>query len=259
MTRRVFAVLIAVVFAAIGTGAVLLYVRSADARALEGKEVRTVLVADRTIPAGTTAHSLRDGKYLREEPMPVDTVPEDAMSAIAAADDALVMTAALQPGHMLLRAMLGAAVSDGTGLAIPKGMLAVDARIQANAFSPRSLTPGARVAVFYTFSPITAQNRDAVSGAGVDRARDAIIITQPLLSDVEVLAVVGGEPADGDGPALQPPTESNAFTVTLALNQEDAQKLANAVAIGGLLNVALRNDSSIVRDDGGVDNRTLFD
>ena len=40
MTRRIFAVLVAVVLAAIGTGAVLLYVRSADARALEGKEAR---------------------------------------------------------------------------------------------------------------------------------------------------------------------------------------------------------------------------
>ena len=50
MTRRVIAVLIAVVLAAIGAGAVLLYVRSADARALEGKEARTVLVADKADP-----------------------------------------------------------------------------------------------------------------------------------------------------------------------------------------------------------------
>jgi pilus assembly protein CpaB len=260
MTRRVIAVLIAVVFAAIGAGAVLLYVRSADERALEGKEARTVLIADRAIPAGTTAAALRDQNYVREELMPVATVPEDAMSAIPAADDALVATAAVQPGFMLLRSMLGTAVSKGSGIAMPEGMLAVDARITSTVFSPQSLVPGARVVVFYTYSPLNQDRRDIIAGSGLDRARDATIITRVLFPDVEVISVKSEEPADGDGPAVAPPkNDDGLFTVTLALNQRDTAELANAVALGGLLNVALRNEASIVKDDGGVDNRVLFD
>jgi pilus assembly protein CpaB len=260
MTRRVIAVLIAVVFAAIGTGAVLLYVRSADARALEGKEIRTVLVAAKAIPAGTTGAALRDEGYVKEVSLPSETLPDDVMSAIAAADEALVTTVPLQQPQLLLRGMLGTAVSKGTGIAMPEGMLAVEARIPTQAFSPRSLVPGARVVVLYTFSPISPNKPDGVSGGGLNRAPDAIVITKTLFTDVEVIAVESEEPTDGEGPALPPTAESsNVLTVTLALSHRDAKQLATAVALGGVLNVALRNDASIVNDDGGVDNKGLFD
>ena len=260
MTRRVIAVLIAVVFAAIGAGAVLLYVRSADTRALEGKEARTVLIADRAIPAGTTAAALRTGKYVHEERMAADAVPKDAMSAIAAADDALVLTAALPRGYMLLRTMLGTAVSKGSGIAMPDGYLAVDARITSTVFSPRSVEPGARVVVFYTYTPPSPEKPDEVSGAGLDRSREAKIKSRVLFPNVEVISVTSGEPADGDGPAqVQPKNDGDRFTVTLALTQREAEELITAVAAGGVLNVALRNDASIVKEDGGVDNDGLFD
>jgi len=259
MTRRVIAVLIAVVFAAIGAGAVLLYVRSADTRALEGQEARTVLVAARTIPAGTTAAALRTGKYVREEQMAAATVPEDAMTAIAPADDALVLTADLQAGYMLLRPMLGTAVSKGSGVAMPEGRLAVDARITSTVFSPRSVGPGARVVVFYTYTPASPEKPDEVSGAGLDRAREAKINSRVLFPDIEVISVATEEPADGDGPArVQPKNDGDRFIVTLALTQREAQELITAVAAGGVLNVALRNEASIVKDDGGVDNDELF-
>ena len=68
MTRRIIAVTVAIVLAAIGTGAVLLYLRTADARALEGKEARTVLIADKVIPAGTGAKVLRGGEVRTRGP-----------------------------------------------------------------------------------------------------------------------------------------------------------------------------------------------
>jgi pilus assembly protein CpaB len=46
--------------------------------------------------------------------------------------------------------------------------------------------------------------------------------------------------------------------VTFALSQVDAERLAHAVALGGQLNVGVLGDSSDVKPDNGVDNRSLF-
>jgi pilus assembly protein CpaB len=263
MTRRAIAVLIAVVFAAVGAGAVLIYVRSADARALKGKETRTVLVAAKAIPAGTTGAVMRDEKLVREERYPADTLPDGVLDAIRATEETLVATADVQQGQLIQSSMLGALVNKGSGIAIPIGKLAVDARIQTNSFSPRSLPPGAHVVMFITYSPPDQNKKDTISGNGIVRAPNSKIITRPLFTDVEVISVMTEEPTgDGEGPAAAlVPTDdkSDTVTVTLALTQGQAQTLAHATALGGLFNVALRNDSSDVSDDVEVDNSTLFD
>ena len=46
--------------------------------------------------------------------------------------------------------------------------------------------------------------------------------------------------------------------MTLALSQNDAEKLAHIVTLGGQLNVGLLGDSSDVKLDRGVDNRSIF-
>jgi|SRR5918993_2717798 pilus assembly protein CpaB len=260
MTRRLIAVLIAVVFAAIGAGAVMLYVRSADARALEGKQAVTVLVADQAIPAGTTGAVMRDQKLVREARYPADTLPEGVLDAIRTTEETLVATADVQKGELLLSSMLGALVNKGSGIAIPVGKLAVEARIQTNAFSPRSLGAGARVTVFITYSPPDPGARDTVSGNGIVRAPNGNVRTRVLFDNVEVISVESEEPADGDGPALRPTDDrSDTLTVTFALLQREAEQLAHVITLGAVLNVAQRNDTSIVKDDGGIDSKQLFD
>src|SRR5262245_45992899 len=129
MNRRLPSVLLALVLATLGTAAVLLYLRAADDRAIEGKQVRTVLVADKQIPPGTSGRALREDGYLREVRMPVETLPEDALRQVGNELDTLVTTAAVQRGQLLLRAMLGTAVKNGTGLVIPEGQMAITARV----------------------------------------------------------------------------------------------------------------------------------
>ena len=68
MTRRIIAVLISIVLAAAGTAAIVLYLRSADSRALAGKQARTVLVAATQIPAGITGRAVKEKGYVRHEP-----------------------------------------------------------------------------------------------------------------------------------------------------------------------------------------------
>jgi pilus assembly protein CpaB len=259
MTRRIIAVFIAVVLAAIGTGAVLLYLRTADARALEGKEAKTVLISDKVIPANTSAKVLLEQGYVRRDRMPAETLPEGVLGDVPADLEALVLTAALPPGRLLTRAMFGTAASTGSGLAIPEGMLAVTARVRSNVFSPEALSAGSKVAIFYTYTPVSDDDRGTISSGGLDRARGVNSVTRVLLTDVEVISV--GPAPGSDGGKEDQRTAANDdgdFSVTFGLTQRNAEKLAHVVSLGGQLNVGLLGDSSNVKPDDGVDNGSIF-
>jgi pilus assembly protein CpaB len=260
MNRRVLAVILAVVVAAAGAGAVVLYVRSADSRALDGKQARNVLVADKQIPAGTNGRALRDGGYLRETRMPEETLPDDTMSLVPEDLDSLVTTAAVQKGQLLLRTMFGTAVGR-SGVAVPEGKLAVAAKVKSPVFGPGAVRPGTKVAIFYTYTPLADNKRDDVSGAGLERGRDVNSVTRVLMTDIEVLSVgttAGGDGQTADAPKTNITQQSSDAVVTFALDQRQAETLAHATALGGLLNVGLLGDTSDVNPDRGVDNRSLF-
>lgn len=260
MNRRVISVLAALVLAVLGTAAIMVYVRSADARAVEGKQVRTVLVAEKQIPAGTSGRALRDDGYVREVRMPAETLPADALQQVSADLDALVTTAPVQRGQLVLRAMFGTAVKNGTGLVIPEGQMAVTARVKSAVFGPASVKPGIRVAIFYTYTPVDGANRDVVSGAGLEKGREINSVTRLLMTNVEVISVgpasgIDGATAGTDG---RSGGASDELSVTFGLNQVNAERLAHAVALGGELNVGVLGDSSNVKPDNGVDNHSLF-
>ncbi|GAA1873262.1 RcpC/CpaB family pilus assembly protein [Asanoa iriomotensis] len=261
MNRRVIAVFAAVVIAAAGAVAVLLYARSADSRAVAGKAARTVLVAEKQIPAGTDGRALREGGYLRQTRMPVETLPDDTLEVVDPDLDLLVTTAVVQRGQLVLRTMFGTAVSH-SGMVIPDGKLAVSAKVKSAVFGPGSVRAGTRVAIFYTYTPQDAGKPDEVSGGGLERARDVNSITRVLMTDIEVISVGPAEDDGGDGAAPLPATAETTgerdVAITFALDQRQAEILAHATALGGLLNVGLLGDSSDVRPDRGVDNGSLF-
>jgi pilus assembly protein CpaB len=254
MTRRIVAVLISIILAAVGAAAVLLYVRSADARATAGKQARTVLVADKPVPAGTSGRALRSGGYLRQVRMPAESLPPDSVAQITTDLDALVVTSAVQPGQLLLRAMFGTATKNGTGLTVPDGEIAITAQVKGSVFGPGAVQPGVKVAIFYTYTPVDDGHRNVISGAGLEKGRGVNSVTRLLLNNVEVLAVGN---AAGDKAAAAAPT-ADGVTVTFGVTQVDAERLAHAVALGGELNIAALGDSSDVKPDTGVDNSSLF-
>jgi pilus assembly protein CpaB len=262
MTRRILAVLISVVLAVLGAAAVLLYVRSADARATAGKQAKTVLVADKQIPAGTSGRALRANGYLRQARMPAESLPPDALGQVTGDLDGLVVTASVQRGQLLLRAMFGTSAKTRTGLVVPDGQIAITAKVKNNVFGPGAVQPGTKVAIFYTYTPLDDAHRNVVSGSGFEKGRTVNSVTRLLLTDVEVLAVVGSSPgpatrALGDG-TVGSAGSGDGATVTFGMSQVDAERLAHAVALGGELNIGALGDSSGVAPDAGVDNRSLF-
>jgi pilus assembly protein CpaB len=255
MNRRVLAITVAVILAVIGTGAVLLYVKQADSRALAGQKAVTVLVAQKAIPAGTTAVSAQSDGSLRGEKLPAASVPANAVAAITPDLTALVLSADLPPGQLLLRPMLVTAAQTTNGLAIPDGMVAVTIPLCVPEDVAGNVQTGSQVAVFDT---IATGNSTAGGGLAADpgctgahKEQAGGAVTRLVLAKVQVLAVgpaaVGGQSGSKSGGlAASSTSNSNAAgseLVTFAVNQGDAERLIQ-LSVTGLPYLALLTGST---------------
>jgi pilus assembly protein CpaB len=264
--RSVIAILIAVVMATVGSGAVLLYVKSADTRAVQGKQAVTVLITTKRIPAGTTGREIRTGNYVEPVVMPAAAVPNDALERIDPSLDNLTLTADLQPRQLLLRGSFGAGSNLAGGLLVPDGKLAVTVATRVDSGVP-FVRPGSKVAVFNTYTLRDGPGRAPSGDQGPKFEFPRNHATRLLLPRVEVLAVglpddpgaqtAGGGQQESAGAQPKIEVEPSVLPVTFAVTQDEAERLIHA-AQTGLLYVALLNDSSDVRPGPGVDNGTLF-
>lgn len=230
MTRRLLTIVLAIVLAVIGTGAVLLYVRQADQRAINGLKAVSVLVATQQIPAGTTAQAaLADGLLSRQQ-LPAESVPADAVTSISGIGG-LVLSGSLASGQLLLRPMLVTALATGTSLPVPKGKVALSISMCVQKAVAGFIQPGSLIAVFNTFftgGPVAA------SCASEDWSKAHNIHTRLVLNEVEVLAVgqataanLGSATSTAFGQTDSPSssTQGGTILVTVALDQVDAERL----------------------------------
>ncbi len=267
MRRRMLAVLVAVVLAAAGCLAVVAYVRGADRRALAGREAVWTLIAAKRIPTGTTGAQIRDGGFTQRVAMPAATVPPDAIEQIDEQLAALAVTADLQPSQLLWRGVFGESTRVSGGLARPDGKVAVRIEMTATARVAGFVRPGSKVAVFDTFTVREGKGR-VPSGTRLTDNYEYNHATRILLPRVEVLAV--GELGTAQvatsttttataGPATAKDTAKTGQTmiVTLAANQDEAEKLIHA-SLTGTLSLALLDDTATIEPGAGVDNDSLF-
>src|ERR1039457_7058046 len=171
MKRRLLTIVLALVLAAIGTGGVLAYAKGADARAITGMKAVSVLVAQKQIPSGTSAGAALKGGLLAAEKLPAASVPSNAVRSVVPALSPLVMGAAVQPGQLLLRAMLVKAVAAQTpgSVTLPTGMIEVTINLCVPEAVAGGLQAGSQVAVFDTIVPGAGS---AGGGSGGRHARD---------------------------------------------------------------------------------------
>jgi pilus assembly protein CpaB len=236
LTRRLLTVILAIALAALGTGAVLVYVKGADQRALDGQKAVSVLVAAQQVPAGTSATTALSEGLLSRQQLPAASVPADAVRSITPPLRGLVLSAQLPSGQLLLRPMLVTAVAATSGFPIPPGKVALSLQFCLARDVAGYVQAGSQVAVFNTFvSGAPGSATGSCSGISAQKGVTGIH-TKLVLPKVQVLAV-------GPAPAAQPPggTTATAFSqsssstqqqssttimlVTVAVNQTDAERL----------------------------------
>ncbi len=241
MKRRVLTIALALVLAIAGTGLVLAYVKGANARAVAGLKAVTVLVAQREIPAGTTADAAWQDGSLRGETLPAQSVSPGAVSSITADLGSLVMSSEIMPGQVLLRVMLVRAAQTSGGLAIPAGMVAVTIPLCLPQAVAGYVQAGSQVAIFDTVSSQPINPQQSCSQLGQVRQAQASGQTRMLLPKVQVLALgTGTSGGSGTGATSQ---AQGSVLVTLAVDQADAERVIQ-VAETGLPYLALLTPDS---------------
>jgi pilus assembly protein CpaB len=237
MSRRVFAIVVAIAFATVGTVGGLILVLTAESRAQNRiSNPVTVAVAAVDIPVGTSGAQIRTAQMVRMVKMPKDSVPDDVMDAISPELDAMVVTSNIATGQLLLRAQFGAHAAVTGGLELPPGKMAVT--VETGAPQAGYVRPGSQVVIFVTY-PVIQPNG---TNTNIER-------TRVLLPRVDVLAVGSGAQAK----ATDANANSGKLMLTVAVTQDDAERLIEAQSHGTLY-LGLLSDSLQVTTGSGVDN-----
>ena len=239
MGRRTLLLLAALVVAALGTTGVFLYVQGVDQRAQAAYEVVEILVATDTIPAGTSAQQAERAGDLELRPFLRTSLAGLSPLSDVTGISTQVALAPIAAGEPILDAQFGDR-GQTSALPIPSGQLAVSVQLDDPARVAGFAVAGSQVAIFYT----------STDGGGDT--------TRILLSDVTIIAAGGTTVTSAAG--NEAPTEDLPKTLlTLALDQEDAQKIVYASQHGQLYFSLLGEDSTVSQSENGTNDQNLFD
>lgn len=257
MNRRIGLVAAAIVLALIGTLAVYSYAHNADKRAVARTRAASVLITQKRVPAGTSWQDAIKGGYFKQEKIPVDSAPSNALSSLDASvpiDD--VANADIAAGQVVVRPMFGSQSAVTGALPIPKGDIAVSVSLAQNAAAAGYIQYQSQVAVFGTYKLQKLPGEAAASGqVGND---NNLYTTKLLLPRVTVIATSQQAPTavNGKGDTNNNGGNGNVL-ITLALNQQQAEKLILSQQVGQLYLALLSNDS-VTADDPGALSAGIF-
>lgn len=243
MDRRRLLLILAVFVAVIGTALVFLYVQGADKRAGDKFDNVSVLKATQNITAGETYDSaLAAGKIASAE------VPRNQLNdGYVSTTDALKGKIASVPifaGQQIISNQFGETVeSTSTTLQLPPGKMAISVNLTDPARVAGFVNPGDNVAVFY--------NGSAVDGQPTTR----LLLPRVQVIGVGTTTVVSTTKTDSTG--AQTTEQLPRTLLTLAVNQQQAQKVLFSVSNGDLALGLLNGDSQVFAGKG-VSSKNLF-
>lgn len=178
MNRRFVGLAVALLLAAIGTLAIVAYVHGADSRALDKQKVVSVLVVQKSVPAGTPAEQL--GGRVKLESVVKQVVAQGAVTN-AKELKGLVASATLVPGEQVVRERFVNASTyraTGSGVDLPAGLLQTTVALDPERALGGVLTPGTHVAVTASF-----EDKNNVP------AESHMILHQVLVTNVQLTAL----------------------------------------------------------------------
>jgi pilus assembly protein CpaB len=257
LKRRVLTVVLACLLGIAGIVAVLAYVNKANQRALDGQQAVSVLVANDSIPQGTSVGQAVSGGLLVRRDFPASSLPAGTVRSASHGLSRLVTTSAMQKGQLLLTTMLGRRGQVSGGIAVPTGDIAVTVQVCLEAAIAGYIQPGAKVALFDTYAT-KGQLESSCSSSGSSHQAQNLhnVYTRMVLPKVEVLSVTtaGSTTAGAQGTSALSAGASTqsqgALYVTLAVSQRDAEQVILA-SQAGLPYFGLLTPDSVTEPDSG--------
>ena len=244
MARRSVLLLVAALIALAGTAMIVLYVQGIDARATKDQELVEVLVATETIDIGETVAAAQDaGKIDKAEVRRADLVDGSLSSTTSIAEDVAIGT--IYPGEQLIAKKFGS-LGDTQSLVIPDDLMAVSVELTDFERVAGFVNPGNEVAVFATTLNAVQLQPDGKEKKLGTYTR--IVLTRNLVLGVGTTSVTSRTTQDEDGETA---TEEVARTIlTIAVTQEEAEKLVQADRTGDLNFALLTEDTKSADNEG---------
>lgn len=243
MDRRRVLLIVAVVVAVLGAAMVFVYVRSADDRALEGRATAQVLRATAIIAPGETIEDAQAAGKLALQATPNDQLLAGFQTATEPLAGRVALTT-IYPGEQIIDSKFGATTSVQSSLQIPEGQIAISVNLTDTARVAGFVNPGSSVAIF-------TNGTDEAGGQPYTR----VLLPRVTVIGVGSTTPVSTTTTDETGAST---TEQLPRTLlTLALGQDDAERVVFASA-NGELTFALLTDSSTVNPGPPVTAADLF-
>ena len=242
MGRRTILLVVAALIAVLGSGLVFVYVKGADARAMQGQAPVEVLKAVAQIDPGETLNQAQAAGKLELQAVPAEQVLEGALSSIGDLGASVALSRVF-PNEQITGAKFGSA-GEQDAFALPDGMIAISVNLTDTGRVAGFVTPGSKVALFVN---------GAIGAEGEEGAR-------LLLPEVQVVAVAQttlttATTTDGEG--TQTTEELPRTLFTLAVSQPDAERVIFA-STHGELSFGLLTEKSKVEPGLGVTQANLF-
>jgi pilus assembly protein CpaB len=150
MGRRTILLVVALLVAALGTGLVFAYVSRVDDRAIADQKPTEVLVVKKAVSQGTSVADAEKAGSFEIQKVAAASVAPGALSDLAPVRELFALSP-LFPGEQVLQAKFGSAAAT-TGLAIPKGQIAMSIQLTDPARVAGFVEPGSDVIIFATGS-----------------------------------------------------------------------------------------------------------
>lgn len=266
MNKKLMGLVGAGVLAVIGTVILVVFVRGAEDRALEGEELVTVLVSEAIIPAGTPVAQIAD--LVTTEEIPAKIAPEGVVSDLVQLEGT-VNTVDIVAGETLLAQRFVAPENFSArrgGVEVPEGFLEVTISMSQEQFVGGVPVPGDKIALIANgrrvdFIPFTADPLQQAAANPADPnagtiSETELTITKIILQQALVTNVQGNAlpeaPASVDASTRVAPA-SGSVLVTLALSGPDAERLLyvrDSQTLNANLHMALHNGDALVTSEG---------
>lgn len=232
MSRKVIGLVVAIALAAVGTVALVSYVRTAEERAQAGEQLVEVYVVSETIPAGTPAGEVED--FVTIELVPAKVQAGNSVQSLQrlegrvasvdlVAGEQLVDSRFVEPADAAMREV---------GVIVPPGKLELTVELEQQRVIGGLLAPGDTVAVIASFEPFevsagvveidgeeVAIPDSVADGAGTPNTSQ-IILRKALVTAVQQRA----GSIDEDEDRLNEAPRADVF-VTLAVDPADAERV----------------------------------
>jgi pilus assembly protein CpaB len=242
MMSRILGVFVAVLLAAVGTLALVGYVRSAEARALAGQETVEVLVVDQEVPEDTPAEDL--AALVSRERIPAKVRATDSVDDLTALEG-MVTSVNLVPGEQLVSSRFAtpAQLAEGAEVDVPEGLQEVTISLEPQRAVGGTVRPGDVVGVLASFVWEDAPKNTTKMN------HQQVLVTNVQVEQLPSTPEEGAE----DAPALAP---TGGLLITLAVDVEQAERIVFA-AEHGTVWLTVQDDGtdqggSTVRDPGNI-------